>query len=113
MMLQRLMVAAVVLFAGIQVLAEDGNKVAQVVGLVKAVDDKAGSITLEGRKSEGGNVGAPMTYKLAQGAKVMVNGEAKGLKDVAAGAKATLKLDANKNVTEITIDVKKGKEGNG
>src|SRR5262245_6051460 len=113
MMLQRLMAAAVVLFASVQALAEDGNKGAQVAGVVKAVDDKAGSITLEGRKSEGGNVGAPMTYKLAAGAKVMVNGEAKALKDVAAGAKATLKLDASKNVTEITVGAKKGKEGNG
>lgn len=109
----RLSMAAVALMlvTGINLCAEDGNKAASVAGVVKSVDEKAGSITLEGRKGEGGNAGAPTTYKLAQGAKVMIDGQAKALKDVVAGANATLKVDANKNVTEITIGKKKGNEG--
>lgn len=94
--------------------AEDKGKkgTATVAGKVKSVDEKAGSITMEGRTKEGNVVEAEQTYTLAKDVKVTAGKDAKALTDVKAGSSVTLTLtDDKKTVTGIALAGARKKEG--
>jgi hypothetical protein len=83
-----------------------------VAGKVKAIDSKAGSITLEGRKKEGGQVSPDQSFTLAKDVKVTAGKDAKTLADVQAGVQVTLTLSEDKKtVTTVALPGPKGKEG--
>ncbi len=94
---------------------EEGGKGARIAGKVKAVNLADGTITLEGRRKEGGQVGADQTFEVVGDASIKVNGAAAGLKNVPVGSEALLQLDANKQVIAITVGAGKegGREGGG
>ncbi len=71
-----------------------------VVGIVTAVDAKAGTITVtvRGEKSRDDK-----TYTLAKDAKILVNDQPKKLEDVPANSRASLKINDDKKVTEINL----------
>lgn len=80
-------------------------------GEVKGVDATAGTITLKGLKSKKGEAGPERKFEVARDARVTIEGEAKALADVKAGAKATLTLSADKkSVTAITVGGKPKKK---
>jgi hypothetical protein len=92
--------------------AEEKKGPLKVAGKVKAIDAKAGSITLEGRQKEGGQVAPDQSFPLAKDVKVTAGKDAKTLADVQAGAQVTLTLgDDKKTVTGIALPGPKGKEG--
>lgn len=104
---------ALVLFAG-PAAAEEKKKPdagTTAAGKVKAVDEKAATITLEGKKNkENGTAGPDQTFAIAKDVKVTAGKEAKTLADVKAGATVTLTLSQDKKTaTAITLPGK-GKE---
>ena len=93
--------------------AADGKKGAPTAaGKVKAIDAKAGSLTLEGRKGDGGKVVADQAFMLAKDVKVTAGKDAKTIEDVKAGAQVTLTLtEDRKTVTAIALAGARAKEG--
>lgn len=86
---------------------EEGRKNA-VGGVVKAVDAKAGTITLAERKRDGGQVDPEKTYKLDPNVKVTIDGEVKTLKDVPAGKPVALALSKDQQtVVAVTLGGRK------
>lgn len=72
---------------------------APVNGTIKAVDGRAGTITVTVRTRDGQ---ADKTYNVAKDAKVTIEGQAKTLADLAAGTQVTLTLSADMTkVSEI------------
>jgi hypothetical protein len=88
----------------------DGKRGTTVQGVVKAV--APGSITIAGRKKEGGQVTPDQTFKVAADAKIMVTGAAAKLADVKVNQPAVLTLNADKSaVVGIVQGARKGREG--
>lgn len=111
-LLTGLLTLGVVLACTAELSAEEGKKAATMAGKVKSVDAKAGSITLEGRKKEGGQVEPDQAFTLAKDVKVTAGKNAKTLTDVQVGLQVTLTLaDDKKTVTAIALPGPKGKEG--
>lgn len=89
---------------------KDGEK-ALVIGKVKAIDPAAGTISLEDRKKDGGEVIPGKTYKLALDAKVTNGEEAIKLGDIKAGAIVTVRLSDDQTVAlKVAVNARKGKE---
>ena len=101
------------LFAGAAA-AEDKKKPgagATAAGKVKAVDEKAATIILEGKKSkENGAAGPDQTFAIAKDVKVTAGKDAKALADVKVGATVTLTLSEDKKTATAIVLPGKGKE---
>lgn len=83
---------------------------ATAAGKVKAVDEKAATITLEGKKPKDGGAAAPdQTFAIAKDVKVTEGKEVKTLADVKAGTVVTLALTEDKKAATAIVLPAKGK----
>lgn len=71
-----------------------------VVGTVKTVDAKAGTVTVTVR---GDKAREDKTYTVVKDVKVNINGQSKKLDDVPANSRATVTLNDDRKVTAITV----------
>lgn len=95
-------------------LAQDGERQpTTVVGIVKGVDAKARTLTLEGRKRDGGRVDPDQTYPVAEAAKLILNGVQKDLKDIAPGTQLLLTLSDDGKTIRAALIAKARPAGEG
>ncbi len=83
-----------------------------VLATVKSVDDKANTITIEGKKVKKGEAGPDQTLALAKDAKVVIDGEAKALADIKAGTAVLVSVTVDrKTALSVTVGGKKKPAG--
>ncbi len=70
------------------------------VGLIKEVDAKSGTIKMAVRSEKAQEV---KSYTVAKDARIRVNGQPKKLEDLVADSRASVKLNADKKITEISV----------